>query len=80
VAAAPGGKLVEILRPEELKAFPVWERELTPEELRQAYIRARATFSADDLQKYTEPDEGVAFEEVLAELDEAERRASNRSD
>ncbi|MCI0461157.1 MAG: hypothetical protein L0Z62_29775 [Gemmataceae bacterium] len=53
--------------------FPPF-RELTPEELAEAYALARAAFTAEDLQKYTEVDEGVSAGEVLAELEEAQRQ------
>jgi hypothetical protein len=48
--------------------FPEF-RELTPEELAEAYALARAAFTAEDLQRYTELDEGVPMEEVLNELE-----------
>jgi hypothetical protein len=53
---------------------PEMFRELTPEELQEAYALARAAFTADDLQRYTEVDEGIPFEEFLAELEEAQKR------
>jgi hypothetical protein len=49
-------------------------RELTPEEQAEAYRLARESFTAADLQKYTELDEGIPFEEVLAELEAAEKQ------
>jgi hypothetical protein len=66
-------KLVKILRPEEVTTFPEF-RELTPEELAEAYRLARESFTAADLQRYTELDEGIPFEEVLAALEEAQRQ------
>jgi hypothetical protein len=66
---------MKILRPEEITTFPPF-RELSPEELQQAYALARAAFTAADLQRYTEVDEGIPFEMVLAELEEAEKNAS----
>jgi hypothetical protein len=65
---------MRILGPEEVTKFPE-VRELTPEELKEAHRLAREAFSAADLQKYTEDDEGVPFETILAELEDAERRA-----
>lgn len=53
-------------------------RELTPEELKEAYAMAKAAFTAEDLQKYTELDEGVPMEEVLAELEEILREHNQR--
>ena len=65
---------MKILRPEEVTVFPEM-RELTPEELKEAYRLAREAFTAADLQKYTEPlDDGVPAEEVLRELEERQRQ------
>ncbi len=69
---------MKILRPEEVTIFPE-PRELTPEELREAYALARAAFTAEDLQRYTELDEGIPVEEVLAEMEEAQRQADQRT-
>jgi hypothetical protein len=71
---------VKILRPEEVTAanFPEF-RQLTPEELKEAYRLAREAFTAADLQKYTELDEGIPFEEVLAEMEERQRQADEKS-
>lgn len=65
---------MKILRPEEVTTFPEF-RELTPEELKEAYRLAKAAFTAEDLQRYTEVDEGIPFEEVLAELEEMQRKS-----
>ncbi len=64
---------MRILRPEEVKVFPEW-KELSPEELKEAYALAKAAFTAEDLQRYTEIEEGVPAEEVLKELEEIQRR------
>ena len=64
---------MKILRPEEVTEFPPI-REYTPEEMKEAYALARAAFTAEDLQRYTELDEGVPAEQVLAELEEEERQ------
>jgi hypothetical protein len=69
---------MKIVRPEEITDFAAffkkeW-RELTPEELKEAYALARASFTAADLQKYTELDEGVPAEELLAELEELQEQ------
>jgi hypothetical protein len=53
---------------------PLIFRELTPEELKEAYALAKAAFTAEDLQRYTELDEGVPFEEFLAELEELQKQ------
>ena len=64
---------MKILRPEEVTVFPDI-RELTPEEIKEAYALARAAFTAEDLQRYTEELEGVPAEEVLRELEEAQQQ------
>jgi hypothetical protein len=64
---------MRILRPEEVDKWP-GPRELTPEELREAYALAKASFTAEDLQKFTEEEEGVSMEEFLEELKEAQRK------
>jgi len=64
---------MKILRPNEVTSFPEF-RDLTPEELREAYALAKAAFTAEDLQRYTELDKGIPAEEVLRELEEAEKR------
>jgi hypothetical protein len=64
---------MRILRPEEITSFPQpWK--LAPEELAEAYRLARDAFTAADLQKYTELDEGIPAEEVLRELEEQQRQ------
>ena len=49
--------------------------EWTPEDLKEAYALAKASFTADDLQKFTEldGDDGVPVEEFLAELEQAQQ-------
>jgi hypothetical protein len=55
-----------------------WEqvifRELTAEELQEAYALAKAAFTAEDLQRYTEIHEGVPAEDILAELEEIQKQ------
>ena len=58
---------MKILRPEEVTSFPE-PRDLSPEELKEAHALARAAFTAEDLQRYTEVLEGVPAEEVLGEV------------
>lgn len=65
---------MKIIRMEDLTSFPEF-RELTPEELKEAYALAKAAFTAEDLQRYTEVDEGVPMEQVLAEMEEIHRQA-----
>jgi len=64
---------MKILRPEQVTSFPPI-RDLTPEELAEAYRLSREAFTAADLQKYTETDDGVPAEEVLCEMEEQQRR------
>src|SRR5262245_11726777 len=64
---------MRILRPEQVTRFPEF-RELTPEELKEAYRLGREAFTAADLQKYTEDTPGIPFEDMLNELEQAERR------
>jgi hypothetical protein len=66
---------MRIVRLEDLESWPEPRPELTPEELKEAYALSRAAITADDLQKFTELDEGVPFEEFLAELEEVQRQA-----
>lgn len=64
---------MKILRPSEVTVFPPW-RDLTPDELSEAYLLARAAFTADDLARYADLDEGVPAEDVLRELKEAQQQ------
>jgi hypothetical protein len=64
---------MKILRPSEVTVFPPW-RDLTPEELTEAYRLARAAFTAEDLARYADLDEGVPADDVLRELKDAQRR------
>ena len=65
--------LKHALRPEEVTSFPE-TRDLSPEELKEAYALARAAFTAEDLHRYTEKLQGVPAEEVLRELEEAQKQ------
>jgi len=61
----------------DLKDAKEWPgcKELSPEELKEAYALARAAFTAEDLQKFTEPlgeDDMVPMEVFLAELEKAQ--------
>jgi len=46
---------------------------LSPEQLKEAYALARAAFTADDLQKFTEIEEGIPMDIVLGELEKAQQ-------
>jgi hypothetical protein len=65
---------MKILKMSEITSWVPDFRELSPEELKEAYALARASFTAEDLQRYTEVDEGIPAEEVLAELAEIQRQ------
>jgi hypothetical protein len=67
------GVAMKIQRLSEITSFPE-PREFTPEELAEAYALARAAFTADDLQRHTEIDEGVPMDQVLAELEEMQKK------
>ena len=69
---------MKISRLEEVTSIPA-PRELSPEELKEAYALAKAAFTADDLQRYTEVEEGVSTDDVLAEMEEAQKRADERT-
>jgi hypothetical protein len=69
---------MRILRPEEFDKWP-GPRELTPEELKEAYALAKASFTAEDLQRYTEEEEGVPMDEFLKELEEVQRLADEKN-
>src|SRR5262249_811539 len=48
-------------------------------ELQAMYAKSRAEFTAADLQKFTEIDEGIPARQVLAQLEEAQRRYARKS-
>jgi hypothetical protein len=51
---------------------------LSPEDLQTAKDLARAAFTADDLQLYTEPLEGIPLEDVIKELEENQKKAEQQ--
>jgi hypothetical protein len=53
-------------------------KDLTPEELAEVYRLAREAFTAADLQRFTELDEGVNAEEFLRELEETQQQFDQR--
>jgi hypothetical protein len=69
---------MRILRPERVTSFPGL-RSLTPVELKQAYALARASFTAKDLYRNTDVDEGVSAAEVLRALEKAEQQLGEGS-
>jgi hypothetical protein len=46
--------------------------------LKTIYVKARRAFTAADLQKYTEIEDGVPAREVLAELEAMDREESQK--
>jgi hypothetical protein len=64
---------MRVLRPEEVlknpELFPKF-RDFSPEELKEAYALLKVSFTAEDLQRYTERDDGVPMDDVLTELEE----------
>jgi hypothetical protein len=68
---------MRILRPEEVSEFPEF-RELSPEELVQAYALAKASFTAADLQRYTEPENGLPLEELIQELEATQKQIDEK--
>jgi len=69
---------MKIVRLSEITTLPP-EQNLSPEELAKAYALARETFTAEDLQRYTELDQGIPMEDVLAELEETQKQIDQRS-
>ena len=63
---------MKLVRPEELTALPEI-KELTPEEEAEVLRLAKAAFTAEDLQKFTELEEGTDMEELLAELEQSQK-------
>lgn len=62
---------MKIIRLEDAHEWPEY-KELTPEELKEAYALARAAFTADDLQKFTEVDD-IGDEDMGVFLGELEK-------
>jgi hypothetical protein len=46
--------------------------------LQAIYAKSRAEFTAADLQKYTETDQGIPIEKVLTELEAAHRKLARK--
>jgi hypothetical protein len=61
-----------------VQVFPE-AQSLSPEELAKAHALAKAAFTAADLQRFTEEDEGVPMEVLLDELEEAQRKLDQKS-
>ncbi|HEV3261286.1 MAG TPA: hypothetical protein VG013_30815 [Gemmataceae bacterium] len=48
------------------------------QELRDLYAKMRQEFTAADLQKYTEVEEGIPADEVLAEMEAIQRKYARK--
>jgi hypothetical protein len=46
--------------------------------LRQIYAKYRQEFTAADLQQYTESEDGIPVEQILAEMEGVQRAATRR--
>ena len=69
---------MRILRLHEVQRLPE-PRELTPEQLREAYALAKAAFTADDLYHCIEEEEGLPMEDLLKEMEENQRKAEQKN-
>jgi hypothetical protein len=69
---------MRILRPEDVTVFPEL-KEMSPEELAEAYALSKASFTAEDLQRFTELDEGTPMEDTLKEMEEMLRQHEEAS-
>jgi hypothetical protein len=65
--------VMKICRPEDVTSFPP-PRELSEEEIKEAYALARAAFSVEDLLRYAEIQDDIPAEQVLKEMEKAQRR------
>jgi hypothetical protein len=68
---------MKILKLEEATTIPE-PREFTPEEIKEAYALAKASFTADDLQRHTEIDDGVPADQVLAAMESVQAQVDQR--
>jgi hypothetical protein len=73
---------MKIERLEDITSIPE-PREYSPEELKEAYALAKATFTADDLYECIEgilhPEEGEDVQELLAEMEQNQQQADQRT-
>lgn len=56
-----------------------WKFDATPEELRVLYEKARAEFTEADLLKFFTEEEGVLFDDLIAELESRSNGTSQGS-
>jgi methanogenic corrinoid protein MtbC1 len=71
---------MRIVKMSEIQDFPGFKT-LSPEELAQAYALAKAAFTAEDLQRFTETDldQGIPMEVLLQEMEEVQRQMDQRT-
>jgi hypothetical protein len=67
---------MRIITPEDLTTFQE-PRDLTPEEIKGALALSRAAFTAEDLRRYTELDEGICADDVIGAMEELEKQLTN---
>jgi hypothetical protein len=48
------------------------------DDLKTIYAKARRAFTAADLQKYTENEEGIPFDQIIAECERIQREWSKK--
>jgi hypothetical protein len=59
---------------QEDKSKPKRRKEEEDKDLKALYAKMRKKFSAADLQKYTEIEEGIPLQQVIAEMEEIQRK------
>ena len=69
---------MKLLRPEEVDVFPEI-KEFSSEQIAEVLALSKASFTAEDLQRFTELDEGTPMEDLLKELEEAQRLFDEKS-
>ncbi len=70
---------MRLIRIEDYKGEPLHYDPLTPEEEAQVYALGRESFTASDLQKFTEVDVEIPIEDVLADMEEQQQRCGKPS-
>lgn len=64
---------MKIVKLSEATSLPEF-REYSAEEVKEALALAKAAFTAEDLQEYTEPENGVPYDEFLIELEQIQEQ------
>ena len=68
---------MKIVRIEDITTLPEFKA-MTPEELVEAYRLSKEAFTADDLQKFTEIEEGVDMGELLEKMKRTQKEGDDR--